>query len=181
MIDFESFLFSEPKKKPWSAFRFAFRFSLFARARASKQMHMYTLRERERAENENRKIKKIRVANEREVARADSAQVPRPFARQSRSSTFKINLKINRSIDPSTKSTKSKTVSYRNASLGLSSFRRRRRRLLSLRPAQSRTLMDTYLPKQKTKKINSLKNEGDTFSSPPPPFGDTLATFGDPR
>ena len=83
MIDFESFLFSEPKKKPWSAFRFAFRFSLFARARASKQMHMYTLRERERAENENRKIKKIRVANEREVARADSAQVPRPFTRQS--------------------------------------------------------------------------------------------------
>jgi hypothetical protein len=165
--------FLRAQKKPWSAFRFAFRFSLFARARASKQMHMYTLRERERAENENRKIKKIRVANEREVARADSAQVPRPFARQSRSSTFKINLKINRSIDPSTKS---KTVSYRNASLGLSSFRRR---LLSLRPAQSRTLMDTYLPKQK--KINSLKNEGDTFSSPPPPFGDTLATFGDPR
>ena len=100
--------------------------------------------------------------------------MPRPFARQSRSSTFKINLKINRSIDPSTKS---KTVSYRNASLGLSSFRRR---LLSLRPAQSRTLMDTYLPKQK--KINSLKNEGDTFSSPPPPsvtLWRPLATLGD--
>ncbi len=64
MIDFESFLFSEPQKKPWSAFRafrfllfafrafrfllFAFRFSRFSRARARKQMHMYTLRERER-------------------------------------------------------------------------------------------------------------------------------------
>ena len=85
---FESF--SQSPKKPWSAFR----------ARASKQMHMYTLRERERElKTKIEKKKKIRVANEREVARADSAQVPRPFARQSRSSTFKINLKINRSID----------------------------------------------------------------------------------
>jgi hypothetical protein len=85
------------------AFRFS-RFSLFARARARKQMHMYTLKERERERAENEKSKKERVANEREVARADSAQVPRPFAlstRQSRSSTFKINLKINRSIDQS--------------------------------------------------------------------------------
>ena len=40
--------------------------------------------------------------------------------------------------------------------------------------------MDTYLPKQK--KINSLKNEGDTFSSPPPPsvtLWRPLATLGD--
>ena len=149
---FESF--SQSPKKTLVCFSrfslFAFRFS---RARASKQanahVHFERERERERAENEKRKSKKKEkkrqvFPNEREVARADSAQVPRPFARQSRSSTFKINLKINRSIDPSTKS---KTVSYRNASLGLSSFRRRRRRLLSLRPAQSRTLMDTYLPK----------------------------------
>ena len=148
---------------------FAFRFS---RARARKQMHMYTLKERERERAENEKSKKERVANEREVARADSAQVPRPFTRQSRSSTFKINLKINRSIDPSTKS---KTVSYRNASLGLSSFRRR---LLSLRPA-GRSDSDRHLPAE-TKKINSL-NMKVTLFRPPPPFGDTLATFGDPR
>ena len=67
--------------------------------------------------------KKRKVANEREVARADSAQVPRPFTRQSRSSTFKSNLKINLKIDRAID--KIETVSYRNASLGL---------LLLLRP-----------------------------------------------
>ena len=126
-----------------------------SRARARKQMYMYTLeRERERAENENRKSKKI-VANEREVARAGSAQVPRPFARQSRSSTFKSNLKINPSIKSIDPSIQSKTVSYRNASLGLSSFRRRRRRLLSLRPA-GRSDSDRHLPAE-TKKNQQFK------------------------
>jgi hypothetical protein len=69
-------------------------------------------------------------------------------------------------------------VSYRNASLGLSAVVA----VVSSRSGQpvGRTLMDTYLPKQK--KINSLKNEGDTFSSPPPPsvtLWRPLATLGD--
>ena len=143
--------FLRAQKKPWSAFR-AFRFSLFARAQANAHVHFE--RERERAENEKSK-KKTSFPNEREVARADSAQVPRPFTRQSRSLTFKSNLKINRSID------KIETVSYRNASLGLLLRRRRRRLLLlpplllSLQPARSRTLIDTYLPK-------SIKNQKST-------------------
>ena len=62
-------------------------FSLFARAQANAHVHFEREREREilreRAEKQKSKIKKRRLANEREVARADSAQVPRPFARQS--------------------------------------------------------------------------------------------------
>ena len=132
------------------AFRFS-RFSLFARARARKQMHMYTLKERERERAENEKSKKERVANEREVARADSAQVPRPFARQSRSSTFKSNLKsnlkINRSIDKIENSVLPQCFSR--------SLRRRRRRLLSLRPA-GRSDSDGHLPAE-TKKNQQFK------------------------
>ena len=150
--------FLRAPKKPWSAFRFS-RFSLFARAQANAHVHFERERERElKTKIEKRKKDKFSQTSERlrerTLPRCRDLSLDKVVRRRLKS--------ILKSIDPSIQS---KTVSYRNASLGL---------LLlpspssPLAPASPVADSDGHLPAE-TKKINSLKNEGDTFSSPLPP------------
>jgi hypothetical protein len=148
--------FLRAQKKPWSAFR-AFCFLLFAfRVRARKQAnaHVHFERERERAENENQKKEKkdkfsqtSERLRERTLPRCRDLSLDKVVRRRLKAILKAIDQSINRSIDKIENSVLPQCFSR--------SLRRRRRRLLSLRPA-GRSDSDGHLPAE-TKKNQQFK------------------------